>query len=123
MSNPHPQALRFRAVEAYLNGEGTQKQIAKRFKVSIQSINDRVKLYSRNGNVDPRPSQGGIPSEITREALEGILKERNDLTYEEMAKKLQEQGIDCARSSVFRTMKRLGLPRKKNFVRSQTRGI
>lgn len=116
MSNPHPQALRIRAVETYLNGEGTQKQIAQRFKVSIQSMNDWVKLYRQNGNVSPRPNQGGVTSEITRETLETLLNEKNDLAYEEMAAKLQAQGIDCSRSSVHRAMVRYELTRKKKSV-------
>lgn len=114
MSNCHPKELRERVVEAYDNGEGSQRELAERFKISYKAVNSWVRLARETGSVEPPPGSGGTPSEITAEALEAILAERNDFSYEEIAEKLDAQDIAASKSSVHRAMVRFGITRKKS---------
>ena len=115
MSNCHPKELRERVVEAYDNGEGSQRDLAERFKLSYKAVNSWIRLARETGSVEPPPGSGGVFSEITAEALAAILAERNDFSYEEIAQKLEAQDIAASKSSVHRAMVRLGITRKKNL--------
>lgn len=117
MANSLPKALRERVVEAYENGEGTQRELCERFKLSMASVNSWIQLKRETGSVEPRPVSGGNFSEISREDLMELLAQQNDLSYEEMAIKLQEKEIACSRSSVHRAMVRFGITRKKKSCR------
>lgn len=113
MSNCHPKELRERVVEAYDNGEGSQRDLAERFKISYKAVNSWIRLARETGSVYPPSGSGGVFSEITPEALEAILSERNDFSYEEIAEKLVARDITASKSSVHRAMVRLGITRKK----------
>lgn len=114
MVNAHPQALRQRVVEAYAKGEGTQRELCERFKLSMGAVNAWIQQSRQTGSVEPPAGKGGNLSEITKEDLEAILAEKKDLTQAERADKLQEKDIACSRSGVNRALARFGLTRKKN---------
>lgn len=114
MSNCHPKELRERVVEAYDNGEGSQRELAERFKISYKAVNSWVRLARETGSVEPPRGSGGTPSEITLAALEAILAVRNDFSYEEIAERLEAQDVAASKSSVHRAMIRFGITRKKS---------
>lgn len=113
MVNAHPKALRQRVVEAYENGEGTQRELCERFKLSMGAVNAWLQEYRKTGSVEPPVGKGGNTSEITQADLEAILAEKPDLTQAEITAKLQEKAVACSRTSVNRAMARFGLTRKK----------
>ncbi|MGV3524869.1 MAG: helix-turn-helix domain-containing protein [Candidatus Sericytochromatia bacterium] len=115
MSNCHPKELRERVVEAYDNGEGSQRELAERFKISYKAVNSWIRLARETGSVEPARGSGGTPSEITLEALESILAVRNDFSYEEIAERLEAENIAASKSSVHRAMVRYGITRKKSL--------
>lgn len=116
MANNHPKALRQRVVDAYENGEGTQRELCERFKLSMGAVNAWIQLHRKTGSVEPPPGKGGNVSDITQEDLEALLADKRDLIYTEIAAKLQEKDIACSRSSVQRAMARFGLTRKKKVA-------
>lgn len=116
MVNAHPKALRQRVVEAYENGEGTQRELCERFKLSMGAVNAWIQQSRQTGSVEPPAGKGGNVSEITKEDLEAILAEKKDLTQAEIAEKLQEKDIVCSRSGVNRALARFGLTRKKKVA-------
>lgn len=113
MVNAHPKALRQRVVDAYENGEGTQRELCERFHLSMGAVNAWIQQSRITGSVEPPAGKGGNVSGITQEDLEAILAEKPDLTQAEIAEKLQEKDIVCSRSGVNRAMARFGLTRKK----------
>lgn len=113
MVNAHPKALRQRVIEAYENGEGTQRELCERFKLSMGAVNAWIQEFRKTGSVETPVGKGGNISEITKADLEAILAEKSDLTQAEIAAKLQAKDIACSRTSVNRAMARFGFTRKK----------
>ena len=120
MVNAHPKELRQRVVEAYENGEGTQRELCERFKLSMGAVNAWIQQSRKTGSVDPPAGKGGNVSDITQEDLEAVLAEKQDLTQAEIATKLQEKGVVCSRTGVNRAMARFGLTRKKKAATIQS---
>ena len=46
--------LRQKVIDAYNQGEGSQRQLAKRFRVSLTFIENLLKRYRTDGTVEPR---------------------------------------------------------------------
>ena len=115
--------LRERAVEAFEAGEGSQRAIAARFKVSQGSLSNWVRQKRERGTLTPLRPPGGKRA-LTPEQeqlLVQLLDRRNDVTLEELADELREHGIDVSRHTVGRTLRRLGWSAKKNGVRGRGR--
>jgi len=101
--------LRQRIVEAYENGEGTQKEIAQLFGVSLSWFESLLRQWRQTGSVG-----GGRQAKFTGKKLERLktLVEKNpDATLEELLRKSRVRGSIM---SVFRALKRLGITRKKS---------
>jgi len=106
--------LRQRVVEAYENGEGTQKEIAQLFGVSLSWFESLLRQWRETGSVLPKPHGGGRQAEITGKALERLktLVDKNPgATLEELRRKCRTKGSIM---SVFRALRRLGITRKKS---------
>jgi len=106
--------LRQRVVEAYENGEGTQKEIAELFGVSLSWVESLLRRWRQTKSIAPKPHGGGRQAKFTGKKLERlkILVEKNpDATLEELLRKSRVQGSIM---SVFRALKRLGITRKKS---------
>jgi transposase len=107
-------ALRTRAVEAYEQGEGTQKQVAQRFKIGLRTLQDWLDLKEQTDSLEPRPAGGGRNpafDDAAQAALRQAVQDKPDATLEELQATC---GVACSRQSVCATLQRLGLPRKKN---------
>ncbi|OAD22458.1 protein containing Paired box protein [Candidatus Thiomargarita nelsonii] len=59
MPKPYSRDLRHKIIEAYKNGEGSMRQLGKRFKVSVTFIFSLLKRLSQTGSIDPQPHGGG----------------------------------------------------------------
>jgi len=106
--------LRQRVVKAYENGEGTQKEIAELFGVSLSWVESLLRQWRQTGSISPKPHGGGRQAKITGKKLEYLktLVEKNpDATLEELRRKCRTKGSIM---SVFRALKRLGITRKKS---------
>jgi transposase len=117
MPNPHPTALRARAVHAYEAGNDSYALVATRFEVGVASLQRWVRRQRTTGAVDPLAKGGGWRSPVDRALLEALVKERPDRTTEELTRAYNQRAARSARvhrSSVLRALQRLRYVFKKN---------
>src|SRR6478672_6240904 len=107
--------LRERALAAYEGGEGSQSEVARRYRVGERTLSAWLRTAREEGRRSPRPPRGGRPPVGgEREALAGLVAERNDATLAEYADRLAERtGVRRSPSALCRALKALGLVRKK----------
>ena len=107
--------LRERVLAAYEGGEGRQSGVARRYRVGERTLSGWLKLAREEGRRAPKPRRGGrAPLGGEREALAGLVAERNDATLAEYADRLAERtGVRRSPSALCRALKALGLVRKK----------
>ena len=114
----YSQDLRQRVLDAVERKEGSIRQIARRFVVSLSFIVRLLQVHRRTGSIRPRPHGGGHPSALTpedRERLREWIRQRPDATLEECREHL---GVDCSLTTISRALSKLGLPRKKKVPRA-----
>src|SRR3954447_1587511 len=116
---PYSQDLRQRIVDTIQRRDGTIRQVADRFLVSLSFVTRLLHLYRNTGSVEPKPHGGGNPAVLTPEDLQRLrelIRERPDATLEECRTHL---GASCSLMTISRALSRLGLPRKKKVPRAQ----
>jgi transposase len=59
--------LRQRIIAAYEAKEGSQRQLAERFKVSLSFIRDLRRHHRQTGTVQPKPPGGGAVAKLGKE--------------------------------------------------------
>src|SRR3954449_5807320 len=115
---PYSQDLRQRIVDTVTRGDGTIRQVAERFLVSIAFVTRLLQLYRSTGSVEPRPHGGGNPAVLTPEDLQRLrelIAQQPDATLEECRTHL---GVSCSTMTISRALRKLGLPRKKKVPRA-----
>ena len=107
--------LRERALDAYEGGEGSQSEVARRYRVGERTLSAWLRTAREEGRRCPRSRRGGPPPiGGEREALAGLVAERNDATLAEYADLPAEcTGVRRSASALCRALKALGLVRKK----------
>src|SRR5437870_1194862 len=103
--------LRRRVAEAVAHHEGSRRQLARRFCVSVSFITRLLSLRRQTGSLDPRPHGGGHPPALDasgQQRLRQLLRGQPTATLEELA-----QRLGCGRMAVWRTLRRLKITRKK----------
>ncbi|SIO23592.1 Transposase [Singulisphaera sp. GP187] len=116
---PYSQDLRLRVLETIQRGDGSVRQIANRFLVSISFVTRLLQLHRTTGSVEPRPHGGGNPAVLGSEDLERLrelIRQQPDATLEECRQRL---GLSCCLMTISRALSQLGLPRKKKVPRAQ----
>jgi len=110
--------LRKKILSAWENKEGSQRELAKRFKVSLSFIRDFLRRYRATGEIAARPQGGDRRSKLKgqkEELLKIMVTEQSDIYLREIQAAIKEQkGIEVSISSLSRTLNRLNLKRKKN---------
>lgn len=110
--------LRQRIIDAYKRGDGSHRQLAKRFHVGSATVMRLIKRERATGSVAPAAHAGGPRPLITpmhKPLIQGWLDQNPDLTQAQIAKRFTEQtGITVGRSTVGHALKRLALTRKKD---------
>jgi transposase len=111
--NAYPIELRERIVDAIDRGVGSALEVARLFRVAVNSVYNLLRLRAETGSLQPRPNPGGqrpaIPPERYDE-LRRLVAEQPDLTLAQIRDRL---GLDCSEAAVCRTLKKLELTRKK----------
>lgn len=64
--HPYSNDFRLKVVRAYERGEGSQRDLARLFGVSLSFVQELFHRYRRTGSVEPRPHGGGNPGKIKR---------------------------------------------------------
>ena len=118
MPRAYSKDLRRRIVEAYLAGEGTRAQIAKRFQVSPASVDRYIRQFRTSGSVEPARRVGGGPERRVRPEdaplFAAWLAENPSLTQTELAERYErETGRAVSQRTISRVLGRLGITRKK----------
>lgn len=112
--------LRSRVIEAYRNGEGTQKELARRFCVSRSSVQHWVRLYNETGSLEPSKAARGPAAKLDGSALQALfdlVRQKPDATLNEYATQLERTlGLPVSSTNVCRALKKAGVSRKKNVV-------
>src|SRR3954453_2510468 len=120
---PYSQDLRQRIVDTIQRGDGTIRQVADRFLVSLSFVTRLLHLYRGTGSGEPRPHGGGNPAGLPPEDLERLrelIRERPDATLEECRTHL---GASCSLMTISRALSRLGLSRKKKVPRAADQAL
>ena len=119
---PYSQDLRKRVLDTVQRGDGSLRQIARRFLVSISFVTRLLRLHRSTGSVLPRPHGGGPPAALGPEDLERLrelVRQQPDATLEDLRQRL---GASCSTMTLSRALRTLGLPRKKKVPRAQDQG-
>src|SRR5262245_14541883 len=115
---PYSQDLRKRVLDTVQRGDGSLRQIARRFRVSISFVTRLLRLHRSTGSVLPRPHGGGNPAALGPEDLERLrelVRQQPDATLEELRQRL---GASCSTMTISRALRKLGLPRNKKVPRA-----
>jgi transposase len=113
--------LRARVVDTIEAHEGSFRQIARRFRVSLSFVTRLVKRRRETGYFFPKDHGGGHPAAVDGKDLERlrqVVEQHPDATLEELAAFL---GISCGRMAIARALKKLGITRKKKVLHAQER--
>ncbi len=115
--DPYSIDLRQRIVDAHHRGEGSVRELAERFVVSPNTVQNYLNLERRTGSVAPRPHGGGPEPKLGDAGVQQVrtlLEEKNDRTLDELGKELVARlDVHVSRSTVWRTVGRVGMTRKK----------
>src|SRR5437764_10172330 len=116
---PYSQDLRQRVLDTVRRREGSLRQIARRFLVSVSFVTRLLRTHRDTGALAPKPQGGGNSAVLTPEDLErlrALIRQQPDATLEEGRQRL---GVSCSTMTIARALSRLGRPRKKEVPRAQ----
>jgi transposase len=107
--------LRERVLAAYEAGEGSQAEMARRFRISERTVSRWLRAARVEGRREPkaldhrRPLLGGQAATLAE-----LVAEQNDATLAEYAERLTARtGVRRSLAAVCRALKAMGLVRKK----------
>jgi transposase len=113
--------LRQKIVEAYAEGNISQRQLAKQFRVALSFIEKLLKQHRETGSIAPKVRTQQTPTKLIPEqlmVLGSIVEANKDATLDELRYQLAQQtGVLIGRSTVDRMVKKLNLSVKKNAAR------
>src|SRR3954464_11856722 len=116
---PYSQDLRQRVLDTVQSGEGSLRQIARRFLVSVSFVTRLLRTHRSTGSLEPKPHGRGNPAVLAPEDLERLregIQQQPDATLEELRQRL---GASCRTMTISRALRKLGLPRKKKVPRAR----
>jgi transposase len=116
--SPYSHDLRQRVLDAVERGEGSIRQIARRFVVSLAFVVRLLQIHRRTGSIAPKPHRGGHPPALGPEELERLrelVRPQPDATLEELRPRL---GVAGSTAAIGRALDKLGLPRQKKVPRA-----
>lgn len=114
--NPYSLDLRQKIVEAYENREGSLRQLAKRFHVSLGFVQKLLNRYHNEGTIAPRARANGFPPKLAayESQVRELVADKADDTLTELTEKLaQKLGFQVSPSTLHYHLERLKLTRKK----------
>ncbi len=112
--------VRQRAINAYMDGEGTQALVAKLYGVDLSTFQRWLQRYRKSGRAAPLPRGHNPPAlnEMQMQELSVLVEQTPDATLEQLR---QEMGLSCSIVAVHNALKRLGYRYKKNTAGQRTR--
>src|SRR5947209_17865983 len=113
---PYSTDLRERVAAAVDHREGSQREIARRFRVSLSFV---VRLLQRRrgaSTIEPKPHAGGPPPALgpdDRERLAELIREDPDATLEQLKRR---GGFTCTLKTLWLALRQRGLTFKKKSL-------
>ena len=111
--------LRQRIIAAYQDKEGSQRQLAERFKVSLSFVRDLSRRHRETGRVEPKAHGGGAIAKLGVAQLpvvKALVEAQPDALLEELCERFTEKtGVQVSVSTMQRAVTRLKLSVKKNI--------
>ena len=108
--------LRKKIVQAYENKEGSYRQLAQRFSVSLGFIQNLMKRYRETGQVDPLPHAGGSSCKLTASEMElvsTLIGKDREATLAQLCDRLYEMTqVRLSQATMSRIRNRLKHDRK-----------
>lgn len=112
--------LRRRVIAAWKCQEGSQRQLAERFKVSLSFVRNLLRHYRQSGQVEAKQRGGYLQPKITDEHLavvQALVEAQNDALLSELCERFaQRTGIEVSIPTMHRAVQRLDLRSKKNPI-------
>lgn len=113
--------LRQKILDTYLQGGISQRQLAKRFCVTLSFIEKLLKQYRETGSIAPKVRTEQTPPKLNSEQfniLKEIVEANNDATLSEIRSILAEKtGVIIGISTVDRMLQKMEISLKKNITR------
>jgi transposase len=119
---PYSKDLRERVAAAVDHGEGSQREIARRFCVSLTFVFRLLRRRREAGTLDPKPHGGCPPPALgpdEPQRLAELIREKPDATLDQLR---DRGGFRCSLTTLWRSLRRLGLTRKKKTLHADERG-
>lgn len=131
---PYSMDFRTRVVQAYERHDGTMRQLATTFRVSVSCVRRRLKPYRETGSVAPKPHGGGYPATVDVSGLEVVrvrVQAAPDAPLRELGRQFEAPPqLPISMATMSRVVARLQLtrqkkrftPRHKSAPRCRSRG-
>ena len=103
--------FRSKIIQAYYGGDGSQREIAARFKVSLSFVRDLLKLFRETGSIHPRPTAVHAPKPKIDPASVGLvlqlLSAQPSLSLTQLCERLaSERNVRVSRATLWRALAR-----------------
>ena len=123
---PYSLDLRQKIIDVYETVPISQRQLAKRFGVTLSFIEKLLKQRRETGSIAPKVRTQQTPTKLNEAnlaVLRQLVEAHNDATLEELRNLLkQATGIQVGRSTIDRMLKKLNLTlKKKRSTRAKKR--
>ena len=107
---PYSHDIRIRVLHAHQQAGQSQRQIARRFNVSLSFVRDLLRRYRETGSIAPRKYPGKPHSKIDKDSLELILALAAAdplLPLSTLCERLaQERQLHISRATMWRTLQK-----------------
>jgi putative transposase len=115
--------LRRRVISAWEAKEGSQRQLAQRFKVSLSFVRNLLRRYQDSGEIEAK-QRGGYQQPILQDEhlniIKSFIEEKNDFLLSELCDRLAENtGTRVSVTTMHRAVEKLDLRvKKKAFMQA-----
>lgn len=120
---PYSLDLRQKIVDVYVEGNTSQRQIAKQFRVAYSFVRKLIKQHRETGEIAAKQRTVQTPTKLSVEQLETLqtlVESNNDATLAELCELLEQKvGVRIGVSTMFRVLEKLNLTLKKNAASRQ----
>ena len=110
--------IRRRIVRSYQNGEGSQRQLAARFSVSLSFVRDLLRRFHSTGRFEPQPHGGGRTAMMNEETLAvvaDLLRANPRATLDELCAQLAGRGHERpSRATMHRALRKMKVRRGRS---------
>ncbi len=107
---PYSEDIRIKIVRAYENGEGSLRELAQRFDVSLSFARDLMKRFRETGSVAPKRNSRHVKSKIDEASLRFILQLRGADPSAPIsvlcARLAAERRLQISRATMWRALKK-----------------